>query len=83
MYLVTVMDWHTCWVLSFRLSNTLEADFCGEALQEALARHGAPEIFTTDQGSQFTSTRFTDILTEHGVQISRDGRGRFLDNIFT
>jgi putative transposase len=82
MYLVAVMDWHTRRVLSFRLSNTLEADFCVEALEEALARHGAPEIFNTDQGSQFTSTRFTDVLTDHEVQISMDGRGRFLDNIF-
>ena len=82
MYLVAVMDWHTRRVLSFRLSNTLEADFCVEALEEALARYGPPEIFNTDQGSQFTSNRFTDVLIAHDVKISMDGRGRFLDNIF-
>lgn len=82
LYLVAVMDWHTRRVLSFRLSNTLEADFCVEALKEALDRHGAPDIFNTDQGAQFTSTRFTDVLTQKDIQISMDGRGRFLDNIF-
>jgi len=82
MYLVAVMDWHSRRVLSYRLSNTLDADFCVEALCEALDRHGAPEIFNTDQGSQFTSTQFTSALKEHDVRISMDGRGRYLDNIF-
>jgi putative transposase len=82
MYLVAVMDWHSRRVLSYRLSNTLDADFCVEALKEALANFGTPAIFNTDQGSQFTSTQFTDVLSEHGVRISMDGRGRFLDNIF-
>jgi putative transposase len=82
MYLVAIMDWHSRRVLSYRLSNTLDADFCTEALREALDRHGPPEIFNTDQGSQFTSAQFTSVLKEHGVRISMDGRGRFLDNIF-
>jgi putative transposase len=82
MYLVAIMDWHSRRVLSFRLSNTLDADFCVEALREALDRHGAPAIFNTDQGAQFTSERFTGVLREHSVRISMDGRGRYLDNIF-
>jgi putative transposase len=82
MYLVAVMDWHSRRVLAYRLSNTLEADFCADALTEALAHYGTPAIFNTDQGSQFTSAQFTDVLHEHGVRISMDGRGRFLDNIF-
>jgi len=81
-YLVAIMDWHSRWVLSYRLSNTLDADFCTEALREALDRHGAPEIFNTDQGSQFTSAQFTSILIEHSIRISTDGRGRYLDNVF-
>lgn len=82
MYLVAIMDWHSRRVLSYRLSNTLDADFCVEALREALLRYGAPAIFNSDQGAQFTSQAFTAVLLEHGVRISMDGRGRYLDNIF-
>jgi putative transposase len=82
MYLVVVMDWHSRKVLSWRLSNTLESDFCVEALQEAIERYGSPEIFNTDQGAQFTSERFTGLLKSHGIAISMDGRGRCQDNIF-
>ena len=82
LYLVAVIDWYSRKVLSWRLSNTMDADFCIEALEEAVARFGAPGIFNTDQGSQFTSTAFTDVLKDHGIRISMDGRGRFLDNIF-
>jgi transposase InsO family protein len=82
MYLVAIMDWHSRRVLSFRLSNTLDTDFCVEALQEALLRYDAPEIFNSDQGAQFTSQAFTSVLEDHGIQISMDGRGRYLDNIF-
>ena len=82
MYLVAVMDWYSRKVLSFRLSNTLDADFCVEALNEAIMRYGPPEIFNTDQGAQFTSKEFIDTLKSAGVTISMDGRGRALDNIF-
>lgn len=82
MYLVAVMDWYSRKVLSWRVSNTLDSDFCIEALQEALSRYGTPEIFNTDQGAQFTSRVFTDLLKEHKVAISMDGRGRVQDNIF-
>jgi putative transposase len=82
LYLVAIMDWVSRAVLAWRLSNTLGADFCVEALEEALFRHGRPEIFNTDQGSQFTSDDFTGILERHGVTISMDGKGRFMDNIF-
>jgi len=82
MYLVAVMDWYSRKVLSWRVSNTLEADFCVEALQDAIHSHGCPEIFNTDQGSQFTSEDFTGELENHGIKISMDGRGRFQDNIF-
>ena len=82
LYLVAIMDWASRYVLAWRLSNTLDASFCIEALDEALARHGAPEIFNTDQGSQFTSMAFTARLQTIGVRISMDGRGRFMDNIF-
>lgn len=81
-YLVAVMDWHSRKVLSWRLSNTMETDFCVEALEEALHRHGAPEIFNTDQGSQFTSDDFTGVLLKAGVRISMDGKGRWMDNVF-
>lgn len=81
-YLVAIMDWASRKVLSWRLSNTLDASFCTEALEEAIARYGAPEIFNTDQGSQFTSDDFTDVLKSHDIRISMDGRGRFLDNVF-
>ncbi len=81
-YLVAVMDWFSRRVLSWRLSITMEADFCVEAVQEAIAKHGRPEIFNTDQGVQFTSTAFLDQLDSAGVRIGMDGKGRFLDNIF-
>jgi putative transposase len=81
-YLVAIMDWHSRTVLAWRISNTLHADFCVEALEEALRRFGKPEIFNTDQGSQFTSTDFTGVLKAHGIRISMDGKGRCLDNIF-
>jgi putative transposase len=82
LYLVAIMDWATRHVLSWRLSNTMDAGFCVEALQEALARYGRPEIFNTDQGSQFTSLDFTGVLKDADVAISMDGRGRCMDNIF-
>ena len=82
LYLVAIMDWSSRRVLSWRLSNTMDADFCIEALEEAMARHGRPEIFNTDQGGQFTSPRFTDVLTEAGVKVSMDGKGRWMDNVF-
>jgi putative transposase len=82
LYLVAVMDWATRKVLSWRVSNTLDVEFCLEALEEALARFGRPEIFNTDQGSQFTSPRFTAMLQRAGVRISMDGRGRWMDNVF-
>jgi len=82
MYLVAIMDWHSRKILAWRISNTLESDFCVNALQEALRRHGTPEIFNTDQGAQFTSAAFTQTLKDHGVNISMDGRGRCQDNIF-
>ncbi len=82
MYLVAIMDWHTRRVLSWRVSNTLDTDFCIEALEEALQRYGTPEIFNTDQGSQFTSEAFTGVLKEHGINISMDGKGRWVDNVF-
>ena len=81
LYLVAVMDWYSRYVLAWRLSNTLEAGFCVEALTEALGR-GRPEVFNTYQGSQFTSREFTQILQDHLVKISMDGRGRYQDNIF-
>jgi len=82
LYLVAVMDWATRKVLSWRVSNTMDVEFCVEALQEALARFGQPEIFNSDQGSQFTSPRFTGVLQQAGVRISMDGRGRWMDNVF-
>src|SRR5262245_48115917 len=81
-YLVVIMDWVSRAVLAWRLSNTLDADFCVEALEEALSHYGRPEIFNTDQGSQFTSDDFTATLKWHGVTISMDGKGRCTDNIF-
>lgn len=81
-YLVAVMDWYSRYVLTWRLSNSLETSFCLEALQEALERFGRPEIFNSDQGSQFTSEDFTGCLKDAGVAISMDGRGRVYDNIF-
>ena len=81
LYLVAVMDWHSRYVVSWRLSNTLEAGFCAEALEEAPGK-GRPEVFNTDQGSQFTSLEFTQVLKEQGVKISMDGKGRYQGNIF-
>ncbi len=81
-YLVAVIDWASRRVLSWRLSNTLDASFCIAALEEALERYDAPQVFNTDQGSQFTCEGFTSVLTGHGVQISMDGCGRWLDNVF-
>jgi putative transposase len=81
-YVVAVMDWYSRKVLAWRLSNTMTADFCVEALTEALAHFGAPELFNTDQGSQFTSVAFTDVLLNAGIHISMDGKGRWLDNVF-
>jgi putative transposase len=82
MYLVAIMDWHSRRVLSWRVSNTLDTGFCIEALEEALRRFGAPEIFNTDQGAQFTSEAFTGVLKAHSVEISMDGKGRWVDNVF-
>jgi len=81
-YLVAVMDWAARRVLSWRVSNTLTTDFCLDAVREAIARYGCPEIFNTDQGSQFTSGEFTGLLKEHGIQISMDGKGCWRDNVF-
>ncbi|RMI15269.1 IS3 family transposase, partial [Pseudoroseomonas wenyumeiae] len=82
LYLAQVMDRATSKVLSWRASNTMDVEFCLEALEEALARYGGPEIFNTDQGGQFTSPRFTSVLQRAGVRISMDGRGRWMDNVF-
>jgi putative transposase len=82
LYLVAIMDWHSRAVLAWQLSNTLGADFCVEALEEAVARYGKPEIFNTDQGRQFTSTEFTGVLERGGITISMDGKGCCMDNIF-
>lgn len=81
LYLVVIMDWYSRYVLSWRLSNSLESDFCIEALEEALKK-GRPEIFNTDQGAQFSSEAFTQILKEHGIKISMDGKGSYNDNLF-
>lgn len=82
LYLVAIIDWYSRRVLAWRLSNTLESTFCVEALQEALSRFGKPEIFNTDQGSQFTSTTFTDELHARDIKVSMDGKGRWVDNVF-
>lgn len=81
-YLVAIMDWFSRRVLAWRVSITMEADFCVEALQEALSLYGKPEIFNTDQGAQFTGAAFVDTLLAHKIQVSMDGKGRYLDNIF-
>jgi len=81
-YLVAIMDWASRKVMAWRLSNTLDASFCVEALKEAVARYGTPEIFNTDQGSQFTSDKFIEILEKHSIDISMDGKGRWMDNVF-
>jgi putative transposase len=82
LYLVAIMDWATRKVLAWRLSNTMDTGFCVAALEEALSRFGKPDIFNTDQGSQFTSLTFTSVLREAEVRISMDGRGRWMDNVF-
>ena len=81
-YLVAIIDWYSRRVLSWRISNSMEAVFCVDCLEDALRHYGTPEIFNSDQGSQFTSTAFTDVLKREGVTISMDGRGRAFDNIF-
>ena len=81
-YLVAVIDWFSRRVLSWRVSNSMTADFCVEALEEAISRYGAPEIFNTDQGSQFTASSFIQVLQKHHIQISMDGRGAWRDNVF-
>jgi len=81
-YLAVIMDWVSRRILAWRLSNTLDTSFCTEALEEAIRKYGNPEIFNTDQGSQFTSDAFTDLLISNGVRISMDGRGRWVDNVF-
>ena len=82
LYLVAIMDWHSRKVLSWRLSNSLDAAPCVEALEEALTNYGTPEIFNSDQGCQFTSEDFTDVLKDNGIKISMDGKGRWMDNVF-
>lgn len=82
LYLVAIMDWHSRKVLSWRLSNSLDAAPCVEALEEALVNYGTPEIFNSDQGCQFTSDDFTDVLKDNGIKISMDGKGRWMDNVF-
>jgi putative transposase len=81
-YLVAIMDWASRKVLAWRLSNTLDTSFCSEALEEALSLYGTPQVFNTDQGSQFTSDDFTDILKKHDIKISMDGQGCWMDNVF-
>jgi putative transposase len=81
-YLVAIMDWSSRYVLAWRLSNTLDSAFCVDALEEALANYGCPEIFNTDQGSQFTADVFTDTLKSNNIAISMDGKGRWMDNVF-
>jgi putative transposase len=82
LYLVAIMDWASRKVLAWRVSNSLDAEFCVAALEEALARYSRPEIFNTDQGSQFTSLAFTDALKAAGIRLCMDGRGRWMDNVF-
>ena len=81
-YLAAVVDWFSRKVLSWRISITLDTEFCLEAVEEALARYGKPEMFNTDQGSQFTSFAFTDLLNKHDITISMDGKGAWRDNVF-
>jgi len=81
-YLVAIVDWATRKVLSHRVSISMSVDFCVEALEEAIAKYGRPEIFNTDQGSQFTSAEFTGVLKANGIRISMDGKGRWVDNVF-
>jgi putative transposase len=81
-YVVAIMDWYSRKVMAWRVSNTMDAEFCVEALEEAICRYGAPEIFNTDQGAQFTSEAFTGALRAAGIRISMDGKGRWVDNVF-
>jgi putative transposase len=82
LYLVAIMDWYSRKVLSWRISNTLDTEFCVQALKEAISLYGIPDIFNTDQGSQYTSLSFTNVLKDHGIKISMDGKGRWMDNVF-
>ena len=82
LYLVAVLDWYSRKVLSWRLSNTMDTSFCIDAIEEAISKYGAPEISNSDQGSQFTSIEFTDLLKQHNIKISMDGKGRWIDNVF-
>ena len=82
MYLCAIIDWHSRYILAWGISNTHDSEFCQELLKEAIAKYGVPEIFNTDQGSEFTAKGFVNILKEHQIQISMDGKGRALDNIF-
>ena len=82
MYLVAILDWYSRRVLAWRVSNTVDSDFCVEALEDALTHYGPPAIFNTDQGAQFTSQAFTTVLKAHAVAISMDGKGRWVDNVF-
>lgn len=82
LYLVAVMDWYSRKILTWRLSNTMDSDFCVDALNDAIQRYGKPRIFNTDQGAQFTSKVFTDVLKNAGILISMDGRGQWKDNVF-
>jgi len=82
LYLVAIIDWYSRKVLSWRLSNSLDAAFCVDALQEAISKYGTPEIFNTDQGAQFTSEEFTGVLKDAEIKISMDGKGRWMDNVF-
>ena len=81
-YLTVIMDWYSRKVLSWRISNTMDTEFCLDALEEAIERYGKPDIFNTDQGAQFTSEAFTGMLKNHDIQISMDGKGRWVDNVF-
>ena len=81
-YLVAIMDWHSRKILSWELSNTMDSSFCISALERAIRLHGKPDIFNSDQGSQFTSDSFTEVLKSNGIKISMDGKGRWMDNIF-
>ena len=81
-YLVAIMDWYSRKVLSWRVSNTLDTSFCVDTLEEAVEAYGAPELFNTDQGSQFTNEEFTGALKRHDIRISMDGKGRWVDNVF-
>ena len=81
-YLVAIMDWYSSKVLSWRVSNTLDTSFCVDALEEVIEAYGAPEIFNTDQGCQFTREEFTGVLKRHDIRINMDGKGRWVDNVF-